>query len=333
MNVKESVLEELLEAKKNDEYVSGEKLASLCNVSRAAVWKAVNSLKADGEKIEAINNRGYKLLESNYFCQESIEECLKKIDADSKIKIRFYKTIDSTNTEAKRLLLKQSAEHLNKTVCIAVEQTAGRGRLGRKFYSPGKTGIYFSIIYAPQKNLESSKITALSAVGICRAIKNVYGIESKIKWVNDIYIEEKKVCGILTEGTANLETGLIDAAVIGIGINIGENDEIPEEVKKIAGAITHNTNDYKRSELAANAISEVIKIIEGTESEKNEAMQEYKKRSNLTGKKITVTPIINLNEGKYTCTVKGISDDAKLIVELEDGSEKELDSGEVSLHQ
>ncbi len=332
MNVKETVLKKLQDEQKKNEFVSGEKLAELCGVSRTAVWKAVKSLQEEGASIEAVSNSGYRLIAENQFNQKSIEDALKKIKADSHIKIIFFTKTDSTNTQAKKLLLNQSSSELNKTVCIAAEQTQGRGRLGRKFYSPSQTGIYFSIIYAPKKAIEAAKITTQAAVGVCRAIKKIYKTECSIKWVNDIFIGDKKICGILTEGNTNLETGTVDAAVIGIGINIAENKEFPEELKKSAGSIIHESKNYMRSELAAGAISEVIKIIDGTNSVKEKAMEEYKNRSNLTGKKITVTPVIGSKNGRYECTVLGISDDAKLIVKTQDGSTKFLDSGEVSLH-
>lgn len=332
MTLKESVFEKLKEAQKNQEYISGEKLAQECNVSRAAIWKAIKSLENDGIEINAVNNKGYILIANNQYNQKTIQENLLKINADKNIKILFYDKIDSTNTQAKRLLLNKNPLELNKTVCVANEQTAGKGRLGRHFYSPSKTGIYFSIIYSPKNLLEPTKITTQAAVGICRAIKKVYEVDCKIKWVNDIYLNEQKVCGILTEGTTNLENGILDAAIIGIGINIITNSDIPNEIKKTAGSIIHDSSNLKRSELLANAISETLKILDGTKSVKEKAMQEYKERSNLIGKEITVTPVINVKEGKYKCFVKGITDDAKLIVQLKDGSEKFLDSGEVSLH-
>ncbi len=332
MTLKETVFEKLKEAQKNQEYISGEKLAQECNVSRAAIWKAIKSLQNEGIEINAVSNKGYQLIANNQYNQKSIEENLLKIKADKKIKINFYDKIDSTNTQAKRLLLNKNPSELNKTVCVANEQSAGKGRLGRYFYSPEKTGIYFSIIYAPKNFLEPTKITAQAAVGVCRAIQKVYKVDCQIKWVNDIYLNNQKICGILTEGTTNLETGILESAIIGIGINITKNSEIPDEIKKTAGAIIQDTKNLKRNELLANAISETLKILEGTKSVQEKAMQEYKEKSNLIGKEILVTPVINVKEGKYKCFVKGITDDAKLIVQLKDGSEKFLDSGEVSLH-
>ncbi len=153
--------------------------------------------------------------------------------------IECFKTIDSTNSYAKRLLsecgnlrnpdgtLTQAGKKYHKSIFLAESQTAGRGRLGRTFVSPEKTGIYLSLIYAPEGGItEPAKLTAFSAVALVRVIKRLYKIDAKIKWVNDIFIGGKKICGILTEGSANFETGLIEAAVVGIGVNISDNPEV-----------------------------------------------------------------------------------------------------------
>lgn len=325
MSVKEKIYSEL---EKASDFISGQDLADACGVTRASVWKAIKSLQEEGANIEAVTNKGYKLITDNIFNQASIE---KYISSNSKI--IFYETIDSTNTQAKRLLTETSAALLNKTVLIAAEQTAGRGRLGRSFYSPKQTGIYFSIIYSPENGINPATITAQTAVGVSRAIKNVFGVETQIKWVNDIYLNNHKICGILTEGTANFETGKIEAAIIGVGINISINDQMPEEIKNTAGAIYSQTENYKRSELAAESINQILSILDGTASDKKTAIEEYKERSLLIGKEITVTPVIDVSQGQYKCVVTGISDDAKLIVQLSDGTTRQLDSGEVTLHQ
>ncbi len=327
MTVKETVLRELKNA---DDFISGEELAERCQVTRAAVWKAIKKIQDEGAEIFAVNNRGYRLVNEDFFSKSEIEKFLRQKNSSDFPHVDFYEQIDSTNTQAKRLLLEKNCYELHKTVIVASSQTAGKGRLGRHFYSPSKTGIYFSIIFAPKNGFNTSTLTAHAAVGICRAIKNIFGIETKIKWVNDIFLNDSKICGILTEGTANLETGKIDAAIIGIGINIKTSSEIPEEILKTAGSILSDGKSYNRSSFLAECITEVLKI---DEKSKKDSIKEYKKRSNLIGKEITVTPIINVEKGKYKCLVKDISDDAKLVVQTQDGKILYLDSGEVSLHQ
>lgn len=344
MKTKELVLEALSEAKKSQTAISisGEELAKKCQVSRAAIWKAVDSLRKEGFIIQGTTNGGYILEENNDVVSPALfysyiknnypeESDLHK--GFHKIQVECFKEIDSTNLYAKKLLA--ASPRLNKRVIIAEHQTAGRGRMGRTFYSPAKSGIYLSAIYSPANPITNpAKITAFSAVAVCRAIKKLYGIETKIKWINDIFYKDKKICGILTEGFTNFETSLIESAIIGIGINIEENKEaFPEEVKKIAGAIfSSNTNTLNthvsRCELAAEVSVQLFKILE----EAPEAVfKEYKELSFLLGKTLTVYPVIGDEKSSYKAKAVDIDENASLIVELSDGSRKSLFSGEVSL--
>lgn len=327
MAVKDLVFQILTSTQNQDGFVSGEELANRCGVTRASIWKAVESLRRKGVKIEAVTNNGYRLIEDNSFDSQSISPLL----ADKSVNVIFFETIDSTNIEAKRLLAEKEAKELHKTVIVAAEQTAGRGRLGRKFVSPQKSGIYLSLIYSNRRVTNPAMYTASAAVGVCRALNKVFGIESKIKWVNDIFVQNKKVSGILTEGVTDFETGMIEAAVIGIGINIVNNPLLPQEV---AGGLFSQENDSckKRSLLAAAVINETFAILDGDEEVLKESMREYKERSLLIGKSVEVTPVIGQMKNNYICTVKDITPDAGLLVMLEDGSEKILQSGEVSIH-
>lgn len=344
MKTKELVLEALSEAKKSQTVISisGEELAKKCQVSRAAIWKAVDSLRKEGFIIQGTTNGGYILEENNdvvspalfysYIKNNYPEESDLHKDFH-KIQVECFKEIDSTNLYAKKLLA--ASPRLNKKVIIAEHQTAGRGRMGRTFYSPAKSGIYLSAIYSPANPITNpAKITAFSAVAVCRAIKKLYGIETKIKWINDIFYNDKKICGILTEGFTNFETSLIESAIIGIGINIEENKEaFPEEVKKIAGSIFSNNTDtlnthVSRCELAAEVSVQLFKILE----EAPEAVfKEYKELSFLLGKTLTVYPVIGDEKSSYKAKAVDIDENASLIVELSDGSRKSLFSGEVSL--
>ncbi|MCR5766445.1 MAG: biotin--[acetyl-CoA-carboxylase] ligase [Treponema sp.] len=342
MKTKELVLEALSEAKKSQTAISGEELAKKCQVSRAAIWKAVDSLRKEGFIIQGTTNGGYILEENNdvvspalfysYIKNNYSEESDLHKDLH-KIQVECFKEIDSTNLYAKKLLA--ASPRLDKRVIIAEHQTAGRGRMGRTFYSPDKTGIYLSAIYSPASPITNpAKITAFSAVAVCRAIKKLYGIETKIKWINDIFYNDKKICGILTEGFTNFETSLIESAIIGIGINIEENKEaFPEEVKKIAGAIFSGSTDtlnthITRCELAAEVSVQLYKILE----EAPEAVfEEYKRLSFLLGKTLTVYPVIGDEKSSYKAKAVDIDENASLIVELSDGSKKSLFSGEVSL--
>ncbi len=329
MTIRDVLLHEFLAPDGEERFVSGEEIARKCGVSRVAVWKAVEALRKQGAKIEAVKKRGYRLADDGLFNREAI---VAKLPENSGVTVVFFDTLDSTNSEAKRRLSSAEPDALHKTVLVAAAQTAGRGRMGRSFYSPAHTGIYLSLIWCKEKISEPAKITALAAVAVCRALKEQYGADAKIKWVNDIFIDDKKVCGILTEGTANFESGCIESAVIGIGVNIAA-DKMPEELKGIVGGVVSSTENYRRSGLCAAVIRELLNLLEGAPEIKAEAMQEYKRRSNLIGKTIEVSPIIGASQENYSCTVQDIAEDAKLSVRLPDGTTRLLKSGEVTLHK
>ena len=206
MTTKEKVLKILAEAK--GQAVSGETLATECGVSRAAVWKAVNALREAGNSIEGTTNGGYVLIDDDVFTPELFSEAFSSRYPDfSDCYIECFKEIDSTNTYAKRILaecrnlrgpdgsLTDAGKKYHRAVIIAESQTAGRGRLGRTFVSPEKTGIYISVIYAPKGGITNpARLTACAAVAICRAIKNVFcetslpDVIPQIKWINDIFV-------------------------------------------------------------------------------------------------------------------------------------------------
>ncbi len=264
------------------------------------------------------------------------------------VRLEYFDIIDSTNSEAKRRLGAVPPEEyrlFHKTVLVAGEQTAGRGRLGRKFYSPGGTGLYFSLVYAAGSVSDPGKITAVAAVAVCRAIKSVFNVDAGIKWVNDIFVSGKKVCGILTEGIVNPLSGAVEAAVIGIGINIYFSSKMPEELSLRAGGICgyslsgagdENADGGKNAEmkdrLLCRTIENLVEILDGREEAFFSAMEEYKARSTLIGKTVTVSPVIDSRERQYDAVVTGITDDAQLVVRTSDGREKTLSSGEVTLH-
>lgn len=358
MTTKQKVLQELLSANSNSSknpdsegFVSGQNLAEKCSVSRTAIWKAINSLEKEGYEIQAITNKGYKLSQSNSVISEYILNSL--LPENSSITYEVHSVLDSSNAECKRQCtqvgslhalnseLSEQGKKLHQHVVVAETQTAGRGRLGRNFYSPSQTGVYFSMIYIPKSNIiQPAKMTATAAVAVCHAIKNVYGLDAKIKWVNDLFVNGKKVCGILTEGIANFETAQIEAAIIGIGINILKDSEtFPDEINKTAGSLLENSSENskntKRNELISQITTELSKLYELQENqpespETKSIMAEYRDLTFLIGKKLEISPVINGNE-KYFATAIDITDEANLVVQKEDGTIVTLQSGEVSL--
>lgn len=363
MTTKEKVLKLLVEAK--GQAVSGEVLAAECGVSRAAVWKAVKALREAGSTIEGTTNGGYLLVDDDIFTPELFSETFSARFPDfSECHIECFKEIDSTNTYAKRLLaecgilrdssgqLTPAGQKYHRAVIVAEKQTAGRGRLGRTFVSPEKTGIYISVIYAPKGGITNpARLTASAAVAICRAIKNVLGrfpegstIEPQIKWINDIFVGGKKVCGVLAEGVANFESGMIEAAVVGMGINIKKNKtafkgELADVVGTLEDALYQASPQapspsISRIQLAAEIAGQVLNIFEEDSSSPaahKAIIKEYKEASFLLGQELTVYPLIGDEKSSYKAKATDIDENAGLIVTLKDGSKRTLSSGEVTL--
>lgn len=331
MSTKDVVFKTLKE--KNGIAVSGEELAKLCNVSRAAIWKSINSLRQEGFNIEGTPKGGYVFSDTtDTFSKALFDSYFNENFPDLKNNsIIFFKTIDSTNSYAKKILFdSEQPTKMDGTIIVADSQTAGRGRMGRRFESPAETGIYISIIYSPKKmSLEPIWISVYTAVAICRTLKKLYNITPQIKWINDIYFNEKKICGILTEGFTNFETGLIESAIIGFGLNIVENPCLKIIKENKVGAIFSQSseNKIKRCELAAELSGTVLKTLNETWEK---IIEEYKSYSFLIGKDVSVKDLTGKKEN-YTATVIDINNQAHLVVKLSDGSTKELFSGEVSL--
>lgn len=232
--------------------------------------------------------------------------------------IYVFDEIDSTNTEAKRRIMNDG---LTSGLFVANKQTAGRGRSGHTFYSPENTGVYFSYVFTPAKGIQvATHATTKAAVCVCRAISDLYGIEPSIKWVNDIYINERKVCGILAEAITN---GGIDhgSVVVGIGINISTQD-FPDDIMSTAGAISVGSN-VSRNTLVARVISYLHEETENIED--NSYIKYYRQHSMLTGNDITYYE----KETQKSATVLDVDDEAGLVVRLTDGTVTTLRNGEV----
>jgi len=254
MNTKNMIL--LLLEQNRGNPISGEKIAESLGISRNAVWKAITALKSEGYSINAVSNRGYTLaIDNDILSVAGIIPYLT--DKNSANKIHIYKSLESTNKTAKELAI-QGAEH--GTIIIADTQTDGKGRYDKHFYSPPKSGLYMSILLRSHfLNLtNAANITKMAAVAVCRAIEILAGSKPKIKPVNDIFLNSKKICGILTEAISDLESGNVDWAVVGFGINITTID-FPLELRDIATSIFADNSKAVdatfRSKLAAELIN------------------------------------------------------------------------------
>lgn len=319
MTVKEQVLKILIDNKGKS--VSGESIADQLFCSRNAVWKAIKSLRNEGYKIDAVTNKGYSLIDDGgVFSSVSVEKRLK-----NDCRVIVLESVDSTNNYLKKLA--ENGEREN-TVVISECQSSGKGRLGRKFFSP-KSGLYLSILLRPTFSAENSLfITTAAAVAVSDAIEEISGKKTGIKWVNDIFIGNKKVCGILTEAAVDFETGGLYYAIPGIGVNIYHPAEgFPPEIHDIAGTIFDtepNEKDLKQK-LAAAIINNFFDIYNNIES--SDFMQKYKEKSCILGKEIFVLK----NETKTKATVLDIDEKAGLVVKYENGEVETLSSGEVSI--
>ena len=325
MSVKEEVLKLLKENK--DSYISGMQIAGKLNISRTAVWKAVKSLNDEEYRITGINKLGYKLDTGNDIISvDGINEFLRE-DVRSKVCIEAYKTITSTNTELK----KRAADEKEWLILVAEEQTLGRGRMNRKFYSPKGTGIYISFLLRPEFPAnEALMITTMCAVAVAETIDDLLDAKTQIKWVNDIFYRGKKVCGILTEASINVENLKLDYAIPGIGINVkAPEGGFPDEIKEIAGALVDNDSTLYGDELRNRICARLIeKIYDYYNDFKNKSfMTVYKEKSMLIGQTVYIVS----DDTKEPLKVLDVSDNAELIVEHKDGRIEKLSSGEVSV--
>lgn len=233
--------------------------------------------------------------------------------------------IDSTNRYLKALAASGAPEG---TVVIANKQSAGRGRLGRSFFSPEEKGIYMSILLRPEIALERAVlITSMAAVAVARAVENVSNLPAQIKWVNDIFLNRKKVCGILTEAGINAETGSLEYAVLGIGVNVGTM-EFPDELKEIATSVSNECGFLVEKDVLADEILKELELWYPTLWDGG-FLKESKERSLLLGKEIRVLDAL-AGDGFYEARAVDLDELGHLIIER-DGRREVLNSGEVSI--
>ncbi|MBO5510080.1 MAG: biotin--[acetyl-CoA-carboxylase] ligase [Lachnospiraceae bacterium] len=318
MSVKEEIIT-LLEQNRGT-YISGGKIAKDLGISRTAVWKAIQKLQDEGFMVDAITNKGYMLMEdTDVLSASGIEAYLLP---ETKVKLEVYKTIDSTNLE-----LKRRATENEGLVIASSEQTSGMGRLGRSFSSPSDTGIYFSILLKPNiDNSEVTLLTTIAALAVCEAIEKLSDKEPAIKWVNDVFIDGKKVNGTLTQASFSVENLAPEYVIVGIGINVYEPvGGFPEEIKDIAGAVFDTRKGNIKNRLLAEVLNRYFYYY--THFEDKEFIGEYKKRSFVIGKTVSVvTP-----KDTRKALVLDIDSHCRLMVRYEDGTEDTISTGEISI--
>lgn len=320
MKTKDLVLKKLEENR--DNFISGEKLAKELDLSRTAIWKAINSLKKEGFPIDSVTKRGYRLDKSSDLL--SIPGIRNNLDKEIKdIDIYLYDEIDSTNTQAKRILNDENVK--NFTLLISDYQSKGKGRTGKTFKSYKGTGIYFSIIIKPEmgaKFQDIDLVTLRAAASMTKAIESLKNEDVSIKWVNDIYLGKKKVCGILTEVDANFETMNVNSIIVGIGVNLKEPvGGFNEELKNIATVLDVNKT---KNELASLFVNEFYKTY--YKEEAIDVLNYYKAHSIVLNRDI----VFEKNGKSFEAYVKDINDKGNLVVDI-DGKEEIISSGEIKL--
>ncbi len=317
MGIREKVLELL----GSGETVSGERLARELSVSRNAVWKAMNGLRQEGYGIEAVTNRGYRLVSvPDRITEAEIRRWLTAERIGRQMEI--HEQLDSTNNRAK-VLAASGAPH-GLTV-IADSQSGGRGRMGRSFYSPERTGVYLTVVLRPDCAPERvSLLTSLAAVATARAIESLARADVKIKWVNDLYLGGRKICGILSEAGFGMEAGRLEYAVVGIGVNVRKT-VFPAELRDIATSVGNETGEEPdRNRLIAEILNQLDALYGDLET--GAFLAESRRRSNVIGRPVTVSA----GGEQYTARALDIDDRGRLIVETDRGRTC-LNFGEVSL--
>ena len=235
MTSKEKILA-FLETNK-DSYTSGEAMATSLGLSRNAIWKAINDLRKEGYHIDAVSNKGYRLAKDNdIISKQGILSYINDSNSPVSDNIHIYEAVASTNKTAKEMAI-AGANH--GTLIIARKQESGKGRRNHIFFSP-EGGIYMSIILSPDKlsTLDKDVLTAYTGVSVCNAINELCSIAPRIKPINDLFVDSRKICGILTESGIEFETGLVQWIVIGIGINFDSNiSAFPKDLQDIVGSL------------------------------------------------------------------------------------------------
>lgn len=310
--------------REKDDYISGQELCDRFGVSRTAVWKAVNQLKNSGYEIEAVPNKGYRL--------KGQQDILSQSEIASRMQTKwigkelyYYDTTGSTNPDVKHLLEEGAAEGV---LVVAGEQTKGRGRRGRGWQSPPNTNIYMSLGLRPDYRPDlAPMVTLIQAMAVAKAVEEVCGIRAQIKWPNDVVINGRKICGILTEMSA--ETGYIQYVVIGTGINVNIR-EFPKELDQIATSLCLETG---KTVLRAAVIAKTM-----------DSFEDYYERFLQTGDLSLLTDEYNAilvnreqtvkvldPQGEFEGIAKGIDEKGQLLVEKPDKSIERVFAGEVSV--
>lgn len=323
--MKSNVRQALLDAFKNanGKFISGEKLAQNIGCSRTAIWKHIEDLKKDGFHVEAVRKKGYRLLEqSNKLSENEIYLGLETEEIGRSV--YFFESVTSTQKVAKEYAM-NGAKH--GTLIVADEQTEGRGRMVRKWYSPKGTGIWASFILRPDIQIQHApQLTLLSAVAVVQAIKKVTHITPEIKWPNDILISGRKVCGILTELQA--EEDRIQSVILGIGINVNQdkNDFSAEIIKKATSLKIQLGKTVNRSSLIQSLCYYIEQLLHLYISEGFTPIKSlWETYAVSIGKRISARTV----KGTFDGVALGINNEGVLLLKQDNGDIVEIISADI----
>lgn len=318
--VKDEVLSALRRAERP---VSGAELCKALGVSRAAVWKAVEALRKEGYEIEAQSAVGYRLTAAPDRLNAAE---LRAADGVVGREVVCLDTVDSTNEEIKRRALAGAEAGL---VVTAETQTGGKGRRGRSFQSLSGKGLYLSVLLKPNVPLDQvSQLTAWTAVAVCRAIEEVCGVRPQIKWPNDVLMDGKKLCGILTEMGVEAETGALGYVVVGMGTNVSQTEEdFGPELCDLATSLHLVGAEVTRRELALALIAELDRMNAAFPHGREEYFDAYTRRCVTLGREV----LLIRGDGTTQATAERLTGAFQLVVRRPDGTEETVSSGEVSV--
>lgn len=321
---KQRILAMLLEQR--EDYLSGEAMSQRLGISRAAVNKAVNALRQDGYQIESATRKGYRLIDAPDRLTEG--EIVPWLRSEHLGKSLFcFPSIDSTNS-----FLKREAQDLSSgTVAVADHQTGGRGRQGRSFHSPRGTGIYLSVLLKPQvPPTQALNLTAYVAVAVCEAVEQATGLKAGIKWTNDLVLNGRKICGILTEMSIEGESGALQYVVPGIGLNVNEEEtDFPEEIRSVAGSLAMASGrKIRRGRLTAEMINSLDRMYAAWQTGGGDYLNRYRAACVTIGKEVQ---ILRAGHPPREAFAEDIDDSFGLVVRYHDGTRETVTSGEVSV--
>lgn len=315
---------DLLQARPGD-YISGEEISRKLNISRTAVWKQINKLREAGYEFEAVSRRGYRIVSKpDRLEPTSIQHAIRTSVFGQRIHVLDVTT--STQEEV-RTLAEQGAPH--GTLVLAEEQTGGRGRQGRKWYSPKGKGIWMSLLLRPKLHITAApQLTLLCAAAVCRAIRTVTGVEVGIKWPNDLLVNGRKVCGILLESVGEDENIRYCIAGIGIDANV-TREELPEELQEVATSLwLESGRKVDRPLLIGAVMEELEKLYKVYMNQGFEPIrQAWEELSVTSGRRIRV----RTGRGELVGSAIGLDSHGGLIVKHDDGKQTIIFSGEVQL--